>query len=48
MQMSLREVQIDDRVFDIGMPQQQLNGAQIRTGFQQMCGIGVPAIPGPE
>ena len=39
--MFLREVQVDDRVFDIGMPQQQLNGPQIRAGFKQVRGPAV-------
>jgi hypothetical protein len=41
MQMALRQVQIDGRILDVGVSQQQLNGTQIGAGLQQMCGIGM-------
>jgi len=44
----LREMQIDGGLFEITMPQQHLDGAQIRACFKQMRGKAVPPIPVPE
>ena len=41
MQMTLGQVQIDRRVFQVPVAQQQLDGTQISTGFQQPRGKGV-------
>jgi hypothetical protein len=38
-------VQVDGRFFQIAMPQQDLNGSQIRAGFGQMGGEAVPTMP---
>ena len=35
-------MQIHDGVFQLGVPQQDLNSAQVRTGFQQVRGKAVP------
>jgi len=40
--MTLGQVQIDDRVFQFPMAQQQLDGTQISAGFQQVGGEAVP------
>ena len=34
----MREVQVDRCLFQITMPQQHLDGAQVGTGFEQMRG----------
>ena len=34
--MLLREVQIDRGLFEIAMPEQDLDGAEVSSGFQQM------------
>ena len=34
--MLVREMQVDQRVFQPGMPEQELNGTEIGTGFQQV------------
>jgi hypothetical protein len=44
VQVTLRQVQIDDRVFQFLMAQQQLDGTQIGAGFQQMRGKAVPPM----
>jgi hypothetical protein len=44
VEVTLGQVQIDDGVFQFLMAQQQLNGTQIRTGFQQMGGKAVPSM----
>ena len=36
--MAMREVQVDRRLFQIAMPQQHLDGAQVGPGFEQMRG----------
>ena len=36
LQVPLREVEIQDRVFELHVAEQQLNGAQVGAGFQQM------------
>jgi hypothetical protein len=38
--MALEKVQVDDGLLDVLVAQQQLNGAQIGAGIQQMGGIG--------
>jgi len=45
MQVTLGQMQVDRGVLDIGVSQQQLDRAQVSSGFQQMSGIGVPAMP---
>jgi hypothetical protein len=40
--MALGEVQVDGGFFQIAMAQQDLDGAQIRAGFQQMSGEAMP------
>ena len=40
--MLAREVQIDRRVREIGVTEQQLNGAQVGAGFEQMGRVRVP------
>jgi hypothetical protein len=37
MQMAVREMQIDDGMFQVRMAEKQLNGSQIGTGFQVVC-----------
>jgi len=36
--MALRQVDINHGFAQVGMAQQQLNGAQVGAGFEQMCG----------
>src|SRR3984957_2468177 len=36
--MAMREAQVDRRLFQIAMPQQHLDGAQVGPGFEQMRG----------
>jgi len=38
------EVQIHEGVFELGMSQQHLDGAQIGAGLEQVTGIAVLAI----
>jgi hypothetical protein len=40
--MSVRQMEIDERVFQLAMAEEHLDGAQIRTGFEQMRGKTVP------
>jgi hypothetical protein len=40
--MALGKVQVDGGLFQIAMPQQDLNGAQIRTGLKQVSGEAMP------
>ena len=42
------DVQIARGGFQVGVAQQDLNGAQIRAGFEQMSGETVTTIPAPE
>src|SRR5215467_8146577 len=42
MQVAVREMQIDDGVFQVRMAEKQLNGSQIGTGFQVVRGKTVP------
>jgi len=42
VKLLLRQMQIDRGVFQVRMTQQKLNRAEIRAGFQQVRGIGVP------
>src|ERR1700757_2966787 len=42
MQMLLGQMQISGRSLQILMTEQQLYGAQVGAGFQQMCGPAVP------
>src|SRR5579864_1851510 len=38
VEMSLRDMEIDSRFFEVLMSQQELNGAQVSTALQQMGG----------
>ncbi len=38
-------MQVDSRFFQITMPQQNLDGSQVRAGFEQMCGEAVSTMP---
>jgi hypothetical protein len=40
-QMAPREMQIDGCVIERSMAEQYLNGAQVRAGFEQVCGIAM-------
>jgi hypothetical protein len=50
----LGKVEIDGRLFQVGMTQQHLNGAQVGAGFQQMSReavakrVGVKLFPDPR
>ena len=48
LQVAAGKVQIDNRVFEFDVAQQELDGAQVGSGFQQMCSVGMPPIPIPE
>ena len=39
LQMPLRQVEVEDRVLELHVAQQQLNRAQVGAGFQEMCGV---------
>jgi hypothetical protein len=40
-QVPLRQMQIDGRYFEVAMPEQDLDGAQVGAGFKKMCGEAV-------
>ena len=40
--MTLGQLQVDERVLQTGMSQQQLDGAQVGPGINQMGGKGMP------
>ena len=42
LQVPTREVQIDHRVFEFHVAEQQLDGAQVGARFEQMCGVRMP------
>ncbi len=42
VEVAAREVEIHRRVRQVGVTEQELNRAQVRTRFQQMRGVGVP------
>ena len=42
LQVPARQVKVDDRVLDIGMSQQNLDGTQVDARFQQVRGKAVP------
>ena len=44
LQMLLRQVQIDQGVFQFGVAQQELNRSEVRSVFQQVGGATVPAM----
>ena len=46
--MTVRKVKVDGRLFQIVVTKQQLDGAQVRTRFEQMSGKAMATIPGPE
>ena len=41
LQVLLRKMQIDRRMCKIGMTEQHLNGANVRTAFEQMSRVAV-------
>ena len=41
MQVPTREMEIEDRVFELHVAEQQLDGAQVGAGLQQMCRVRV-------
>src|ERR1700685_1862931 len=45
-EMLLREVEIDGGLFEVTMPEQDLDGAQVSTCFQQVRGKAVPQCVG--
>ena len=42
LQMPLRQMQIDDRVLEFDVPEQQLHGPQVGPRFHQVRGVRVP------
>ena len=40
--MPLREMQVDGSDLEIAMAEQYLNGAQVGSGFEQVCGETMP------
>ena len=46
--VALGEMKINGCRLEIGMPEQRLNGGEIRAAFHQMGGKAVPPIPAPE
>jgi hypothetical protein len=46
--MTLRQVNVDHRLAQVGVAEQELDGAQIGAAFEQMRGEAVPPIPAPE
>src|SRR5688572_893036 len=40
--MQAGEVKIDRSLFQVAMPEQDLDGSQVRAGFEQMSGEAVP------
>ena len=40
-EMSLGEMQIDGSYFEVAMTEQYLDGAQVGSGFKQVCGEAV-------
>jgi len=46
--MALRQVEVNHRLTQVGVAEQQLNGAQVGAGFEQMRGEAVAPIPAPE
>ena len=47
-EMAVGKVKVDRRLFQIVVTEEHLDGAQIRTRFEQVCGKAMPPIPGPE
>ena len=41
-QMTLREMQVDGRFFQVSMAEQELNSAEIGASFEKVCGKAVP------
>jgi len=46
--MALREVDVDHRLTQVGVAEQQLNRAQVGAAFDQMSGEAMAPIPAPE
>jgi hypothetical protein len=44
MEVSSREMEIHRGVRQIGVAQQELNGAQVRARFQEVRRVGVPSM----
>jgi hypothetical protein len=47
-EMPLGQMQIDGRYFEVAMPKQDLDGAQVGAGFKKMGRETMAAIPAPE
>ena len=43
--MALRQVDINHGLAQVGVAEQQLDGAQVGAGFEQMCGEAVSTMP---
>jgi hypothetical protein len=48
MQVTMRQVEIQSRMFEVRMAHQKLNGSQIGSRFHQVGGETVAPIPAPE
>jgi len=46
--MSLGQLKIDERVFQAGMSQQQLDGTQVSPGINEVRGKGMPKCMRPD
>ena len=46
VEMPLGEMQVDRRFLKVAMTQQHLDGAQVGTGFEQVCGEAVARVWG--
>jgi hypothetical protein len=42
--VALRQVDVNHRLAQVGVAEQQLDGAQIGAGFEQMCGEAMPTM----
>jgi hypothetical protein len=42
--MPLGQMQIDGRYFEVAMAEQYLDGAQVRAGFEKVCGEAMSPI----
>ena len=47
-EMAVGKVQVNRGLFQIVVTEEHLDGAQVRTRFEQMSGKAMPPIPGPE
>ena len=44
VEMPLGQMQIDGSYFEVAMTEQDLDGAQVGTGFKRVCGETMPTI----